>query len=505
MFPLVTSSEMREFDRRLIEGGTSGIELMRRAGLAVFEKILSIVGDLQHQKILILCGKGNNGGDGCVIAQKFLEYGIVPEVIMVGRKEEIRSDARFFIDELANKGFHPTFAEDLIHPRANPTIIVDARLGTGTSGELQGSLYEWVLWVNQQRSATVFSVDIPSGLNGDDGSASTAIEADYTVTIGFGKRGLLLGEGKKYSGEILRVNIGFPEDWGGSSFYIEASDVLNLLPERPTHSHKYDYGKVLVLAGSRGMSGAALLAARACLRSGAGLVRVALPKSIAHVIETALPEAMSVHLPETRDGSISKRALKILQQQMEWADVLAIGPGLSQHPETMAVTQSLLKNCKKPVVIDADALLAVKNILSDLKKLKVDFILTPHSGELARLINSADGSIDFLGGLKRFYSKISKTVLLKGMPTKIYDGIRCYFTPTGNPGMATAGSGDVLTGIIAGLMAQGLTSVQAGYAGAYLHGLAGDIGARKKSPMGLIAGDLVDNLPHAILHLQRAV
>ncbi|KAB2878763.1 NAD(P)H-hydrate dehydratase [bacterium] len=512
MKKIVTPQDMQEIDRRTIQDyKISGEVLMECAGAAVFGRIRVLFAEYTSKNIFVFCGKGNNGGDGFVIARYLKENGAAPKVFVTGSMEDVKMDARIHFNKLIAGGVQPIFISNG-HDLGNekPDIIVDALLGTGARGSLDGELLNLVekinAWRNQQ-GCYVLSVDIPSGMNGETGRVeNAAVKADATVTMGLPKSGLLFGDGKHYTGKLYVADIGFPDELtrGDKFVLIEKEDVRKLLKPRRHNAYKYDFGKVLIIAGSRGMSGAAFLAAKSALRIGAGLVKVAIPEGVAHVIEHALPEAMTLRLEETKEGSPAYRNRERLIDYMNWADVTAIGPGLSQHDETIQLIQEIVQQLKKPAVIDADAVTALAGKSELISSVASGMVFTPHIGEFAVLSNVVKEKIvlDRIDHLRHTSRKLNKTILLKGSPTLIAaaDG-RIHVCNTGNPGMATAGSGDVLTGIIAGLLAQQLPSEQAAFAGAYIHGLAGDVAKNKKTEMGLIASDIVDYLPEALMDI----
>lgn len=331
---------------------------------------------------------------------------------------------------------------------------------------------------------------------------STAVVADDTVTIGAPKTGLIFGSGKDYTGALHIADIGFPSILleTGKLRHIQSADVRSEFPSRRIDAQKYDFGKLLIMAGSRGMSGAALLCARAAMRSGVGLIRSAVPRSIAHVIEVGLPEAMTVSLEETTEGTMALSETNRLREQLEWCDAAVIGPGLSRNPETVKLIRRLIETNKKPLILDADGINAFEGESAVLHRLTADLIITPHSGELARLFALEKESVqkDRKAHLEIIKTSFGKTILLKGAPTLIAGHDKIFVTNTGNPGMATAGSGDVLSGMIGALMTQGLDSEKSGYSAAFLHGSAGDLAARRKTQWGMIASDIVECLPEAI-------
>ncbi|MDP1759243.1 MAG: NAD(P)H-hydrate dehydratase, partial [Thermodesulfovibrionales bacterium] len=354
-----------------------------------------------------------------------------------------------------------------------------------------------------------------------------AVRADYTVTFGFPKRGHLLFPGVEYAGRLFIEDIGFPEELLHSeklkAELLEKRDVSLLIPERQRYSHKGDYGHVLVIAGSRGKTGAAFMCAKACLRSGAGLVTIGVPESLLNVFQSRVTEEMTLPLPDRGDGTLSSKALeKILEFLSERADVLAIGPGISVTGDTKKIVKELLLKSAVPAVIDADAINSLEGNKQILKKAKSPLILTPHAGEMARLLsvqrsafsvqrqktlnselqNEIEG--DRINTAVSFAKETGAYLILKGAPTVIAEPEgRVFINPTGNSGMASAGTGDVLTGMLSGFLGEGLTPLEASILGVYMHGLAGDIAAKSKGEHSLIASDIIDSIPEAFYFLKK--
>lgn len=505
MLKIVTPIEMQEIDRKTIHDyGISQESLMDRAGKAVADAIkFSGV-----PSVYVFCGKGNNGGDGFVAARYLKSAGLDPKVFALGSVQNMKMDILIPYNKMIAAGVQPVFIQSTTElPSESPDIVIDALLGTGTKGELESLLHELVTKINEWKAefgSKVYAVDIPSGLEGESGKAlEAAVMADTTITMGLPKKGLIFGEGRNYTGSLRVADLGFPHELtrGGDVLMIESRDIRKLLKPRPHDSYKYSFGKVLIIAGSREMTGAAMLTAKSALRSGAGLVKLVVPESLASIFQTALPEVMTIGVIETPEGSIAWDALEKLQGMVEWCNVLAIGPGLSQHEQTIKLVQEICRKLDKPAVIDADGIYALAGEFELVADIPADVIFTPHAGEFAMLSGVEKEKLvqDRITSVRTHARRLHKTILLKGSPTIIASATGpALINVTGNPGMATAGSGDVLTGIIAGLMAQGLDSEKAGYAGAFLHGLAGDLAKIDKTEEGVIAGDLIDYLPAAL-------
>jgi NAD(P)H-hydrate epimerase len=385
-------------------------------------------------------------------------------------------------------------------------ILVDALLGTGLASTVTGRYAETIDSINET-GRPVVAVDLPSGLHADTGTIlGRAIRASLTVTFGLPKLGLYQNCGIDLAGEVAIADIGIP------SAYIDAimsrtsliteQVVRSYLPRRQPSSHKGTFGHAGIIAGSVGKTGAAAMAARAALRVGAGLVTVAIPASVNDILEAKLLEAMTAPMPETKARTISRTALDRLVAFMSARTAIAIGPGLSTHPETVELVQALTKQLDRPAVLDADALNALTGRTALLATCKTPPIITPHPGEMARLETDATSQTvnsDRIGTASRFARERGLFVVLKGARTVVArpDGA-VAICPTGNPGMATAGTGDVLTGMMVGLLAQGLPSWEAACAATYLHGAAGDLAAAGRGQSGMIAGDVIEEIPYAL-------
>lgn len=513
MLKVVTAEEMRNIDRRTIQKiGIPGIVLMENAGAKTASLIKKILNGVRGKNIMVFCGRGNNGGDGMVVARHLINSGANLRIFLTAKKEDLKGDPLTNLQILEKMGVEikPISTIEEITPFPQTHLVIDALLGTGIKGQVRGFVAEVIDFINQYR-APVLSVDLPSGLNSDTGSyEGTCVKADYTLTMALLKRGLLIPPGRELAGEVRVVDISMPQvaidEEDVKTSLVEQDDVRQMLPQRPSETHKNRCGKVFILAGSVGMTGAATLASMAVLRSGAGVAILGIPQSLNPPLEEKLTEVMTKPLPETEMQTISLRAWKEVQNLMDWAHVLAIGPGLSTQEETKELVLKMVENLNKPAVIDADGLNALAGRAETLQKAKADVVLTPHFGELSRLVEIPIEEIskNRIEVARHWASQLGVILVLKGSPTVIGDpNSNIYINPTGNAGMATAGAGDVLTGTIAGLMAQGAPPLEAAIAGVYLHGLAGDLAREELGEKGLIAGDIVEYLPEAILKLER--
>jgi NAD(P)H-hydrate epimerase len=506
---IVTAEQMRELDRKAVEErGVPGLTLMENAGRAVADAAYRMTEGHPERPIVILCGRGNNGGDGFVAARHLADMGRTVRVLLAAARGDVTGDAKENLQRLDGGGIP---AEEITEGEAagaylnHSSLVVDALLGTGLSGKVRGLPGKLIEVINDS-GRPVLAVDIPSGLDADTGEPlGMAVRATETVTMGLPKLGMVLHPGVDHVGRMVVAEIGFPPDLiAGSSYAADLTDrqwVRMLLPDRRRSANKGDFGRVLVIAGSMGMTGAATLCAEAAMRVGAGLVTVGCPASLNDILEVKLTEAMTLPLPETYDRSLDTRALSMILERAEWASVLAIGPGISRQPETAVLVRRLVARVDRPIVIDADGLNALADASVLLEGEHAPAILTPHPGEMGRLMGVPTEKVQARRGYfaEAAANRYRSVILLKGACSLIAEpGRQLVVNPTGNPGMATGGTGDVLTGTVAGLVAQGLLPFEAAAAGAYLHGLAGDIAARRVGEASLIAGDVVAALPQAI-------
>lgn len=510
MQKVVTASEMQAIDRSAIEDfGIPGLVLMENAGLAAACLIHEKVSDLMEKKILIVCGKGNNGGDGFVIARHLFIDGVTVDVLLLGKRKQLKADARVNADIAFKMGIpiHEVSEKNLKdqnHLFRHCHIIVDALFGTGLSKPAAG-LYAKVIKKINAAKKYVVAVDIPSGWDSDSGRAiGPAVQANITAALALLKRSHLLFPAAEYMGEVQILDISIPhaatETQDITVAWLEQEDVQSMLPKRPTNTHKGDYGHALVVAGSKGKGGAAGLTALAALRAGAGLVTLAVPESCYQALEFHPLETMTAALPETKSGSLSTQAIDAILKHLEGKNALVIGPGLSTEKETVKLLAALLPQVECPLVIDADGINGLGKSGALIDRIRTETVLTPHPKEMSRLSGwSVPDILDQrIERTQEFAQQHHVTLLLKGARTLIgfADGT-VLINPTGNPGLATAGSGDVLTGLIAGLVAQGLSVPSAAAAGAFIHGMAGDLYAEAHHEIPLIAGDLLNTIPEA--------
>lgn len=501
---VVTADEMRTIDRIAIDDyGIPGPVLMERAGLAVAVRVRELH---KGKKVTVLCGGGNNGGDGLVAARNLFNWGFTVSAIIFAKKDALSPDCASQYRIAKKMGVPVEFRKALTQRDLHGAVIVDAVFGTGLSRPVAPDIASAFAFVNGS-GAPVVAVDIPSGVSSDTGEVlGEAIRADCTVTFGLPKRGHLLYPGADYAGRLFVEDIGFPVSLlHADSLSVETVDrglVSGMLPIRHKDSYKGDYGHVLVIAGSRGKTGAALMTARACLRSGAGLVTLGVPESIAGIIQAGVTEEMVLPLPDDGAGMLSAGALDpVFAFITKKADVIAIGPGMGTSPDTETLMAELVRRATAPMVIDADGLNSLKGKKDIVKAAKAPLVLTPHPGEMARLLQH-DAIEDRIGTASAFSRETGAYLVLKGVPTVTAspEG-QVFLNTSGNPGMATGGSGDVLTGVIAALLGQSMSPIEASVCGVFLHGLAGDRAAEAKGMQGLIASDIIAALPEAFMVL----
>lgn len=512
---VVTPEQMKEIDNTSINDfGIPGMVLMESAAQGVVREVKNILGDISGKTVAVLAGKGNNGGDAFAVARHLFNMGAYTKVYVFSKPDDIVGDAKTNLEILIKMGIeiNEVATDEKVQEFKDgvkwANLVVDGLLGTGLKGDVKGVMASIIELVNSC-CVPVVAVDIPSGVNGETGKVSNAcIKARTTVTFGFPKVGQLIHPGCEYVGELKVVDIGIPKAAVDvttiKSHLIDMEYVAKLLPKRRNDSNKGTYGKVLVVAGSRGMTGAASLTGLSALRSGAGLVYMAVPSSLVSIYAGTLVEAVEIPFEDGNKGCLGRESITGILEQLENIDVVAVGPGLSSGNEIAEVVYSIVKNSKVPIVLDADGINVLAKDLSVLKMLKTQMVITPHPGEMARLIGASVKEVqdDRVNVARNFSKQWGVITVLKGSRTIIASPEGdVYINATGNPGMATGGSGDVLTGIIAGLAGQGLKPLDASIAGVYLHGLCGDRIAARKGEYGLIAGDLAQEIPYVLFEI----
>ena len=511
---VLNSAQMRDADRRTIEEiGIPSLVLMENAGRQVVAAMEAMHGELLERQVAVLCGHGNNGGDGFVVARTLMQRDISVSVFLMGRVADVRGDARINLEILGRLGvtvveIGDSQAWELHFSEVRDcSIIVDAIFGTGLNAPVSGLIESVIADVNAA-GITVVSIDMPSGLSADVlEPIGESIEADTTVTLGAPKLPLILPPGETRAGDIVIADIGIPADViesleGPRIAMLTRGGMRELVTPRVAESHKGDYGRVLIVAGSRGKTGAAHLAAVGALRSGAGLVTVATAASCQAVVATMGAEYMTEALDEVDGGIDPECAERVIEMAR---DVIALGPGLGQAPATARFITALVDRATMPLVIDADGLNAFSKYPDRLTGREGrDVIITPHPGEMARLVGMSTDEVQAsrLEIARNFAVSHHVYVVLKGHRTLIATpDERVFINPTGNPGMATGGTGDVLTGMIAAWLAQLLDALAACKIAVYLHGVAGDLAEADEGEVAMTSADLAGHIGDAILEL----
>ncbi|WP_163864435.1 NAD(P)H-hydrate dehydratase [Myxococcus eversor] len=499
MLRVLTAAQMRQAEEAAEQRhGMPSALLMENAGRGLAEVARELAGP--GGRFVVVCGPGNNGGDGLVAARFLIEGGAKVSVTLVGDPAKLTPEAKRNLEALRGFGGVARAVESLEQPGSGD-VVVDALFGTGLSRAPAAAFAEAISAIHRWRraGAKVVAADVPSGLQSDTGEPfSPCVEADATVAFGFLKPGQVLEPGATLCGRVRRVDIGMGgassrEVSGAELFVVEESDARDTLPVRKADTHKGTYGHVLVVAGSRGKTGAAALVSKAALRSGAGLVTVATRSDALESVQSHSAEIMGIPLEAA--GPLGMGDLDALLAAAEGKDALVMGPGIPRGPGTGALIGELVSRLEIPVVLDADALNAVAEDLSVLRRAKGPVVLTPHPGEMARLTGKSTREVQSkrLEVVSRLASGLGVTVVLKGDRTLTAhaDG-RVFINTTGNPGMATGGSGDVLSGVCGALLAQALPVPDAIWTAVYAHGFAGDLAAARRGQLGLVAGDLIE-------------
>jgi len=521
---ILTAAQMQRIDRLTTERyAVPSLTLMENAGRGVVEFLAGRFLPLTAHHIVILCGRGNNGGDGMVVARLLREQGVKPRVILLADPQALKGDARATWERLAASGAPEVVLDSEAWQRVKSgleeaTLVVDALFGTGLTKPLEGFFAEVVRDINAASAqARIVAVDLPSGVSADTGELiGECVRAHASVTFTAPKIAHVFPPACERVGEWVVKEIGTPAEALDSDPELslnltERADLGWLLKPRKLDAHKGDFGHVLILAGSVGKTGAAAMAAKAALRAGAGLVTVATAKSALPIIASLGIEFMTEPLPETEAGSISLRALDYgrLDHLVEGKSVLAVGPGIGSVRETAELVRAVVNRYDVPIVLDADGLNAFAGCMDTFRAGQRVRILTPHPGEMARLTGKTAREIlaRRVEVAREFAKQHQATLVLKGSRTLTAapDG-QVWVNPTGNPGMATGGTGDVLTGLIAGLVAQHSTRppAEVAAAGVFVHGLAGDLAAQELGEISLVAGDLLDALPRAFRALRES-
>jgi len=524
-----TAKEMQAIDQATIVAGTPALDLMERAGQAMAERVLEFLDEQEqgsgheHEHVhdescghhdngdeaeghktgvLVICGKGNNGGDGLVVARLISEAGCPTTLMLLAQPEQLRGEAlanyEKLPEDLAIVAPEPAdWAEAFDELGETAEIVVDGMLGTGLHLPLRPEFTELIRAINDA-GIPCLALDIPSGVSGDDGAVDpVALAVDVTVTVGLPKRGLLLSPGRDFAGEVEVADIGFsPEICAAHTpdvHWLRRDDYLTLLPQRTSLSHKYTYGTLVLVAGSHRYSGAAILSGMGALRSGVGLVSMIVPEGVATPVRVSLPEVVTAAVAETEHGTLAPLTEADFSVWQNKSQALAIGPGLDNSKITDAWVCGILARQTQPVVVDADGLGAFSRLQNDLQFGANEVVLTPHAGEFARLVGLSSAEVEArrFELVAKYAQKWQAVVMLKGAPSLIAapDG-RVFINASGDDALAHAGSGDVLTGLIGGFLAQGLSALDAALFGAYVHGLAGTAAAQQPSSRSVLVREI---------------
>ncbi len=520
---LATAQQMRNIDARTMrEYSIAGLDLMENAGAGIATVIEREFAPVSRKRVTVVCGKGNNGGDGLVVARHLRSKGAEVSVFLLAGAGELKGDPAVnlqrwealggAVKELAGESSGPW--GELKESLAGADLAVDAVLGTGATGALTGKVGT-AAQALQGCACPVVSVDVPTGVDADTGAAGEpCVRAALTATLALMKRGLFLYPGVERAGKVVLVDIGVPgpcvEEEGIDTELVEHAYAAGLLPPRSFNAHKGVCGKVAIVGGSVGLTGAVTLAGLGALRAGSGLVTAHVPADLNPILEVKLTEVMTSPLPQTWQSSISLKALPQLVDLARSADALLLGPGLSRVDDSAELARAFAREYKAmappkaPVVLDADGLNAFEGVVDLLKG--TGWVVTPHPGEMGRLTGDSISEIEAqrIDAARKLAVDTGLTVVLKGAPTVTADPAgRCFVNSTGNPGMATGGSGDVLSGIILSFLGQGLDGPRAAHLAVYLHGLAGDLAAEEKTVWGMSAGDIPEYMPQALVALSR--
>jgi hydroxyethylthiazole kinase-like uncharacterized protein yjeF len=514
---VVTSEEMREMDRLTIEKyGVPSLTLMERAGEGIAAAIVARFGRYTKTGVLVVAGNGNNGGDGFVVARLLKIKRIPCEVALLAHKDEVSTDAahnlraylkiKGKVTEIGANGL------ELLNGRIRKNgLIVDAILGTGMKKDVRGLFAQAITMINAS-GLPVVAVDIPSGLDTDRGTPlGAAIRAQTTVALGYPKLAEVIYPGVDYVGELVVADIGIVAEAvaevAPKTELLDSEMISRLVPRRDRDTHKGTYGHVLVVAGSRGKTGAAILACRAAMRTGAGLVTLAAPRSLNNIFAGSLIEVMTEPLPDNVAEEMEPLGDAEWHRLLERKNALLFGPGIGVSEATQSTLRWLLRNLAIPWVIDADGLNTLALQMDRLRHAKIPPVLTPHPGEMARLSGKTSSAVnaDRVAIARSFALEHRCHLVLKGARSVIATAQgKVFINPTGNPGMASGGMGDVLAGILAALLGQGFSAEDAMKLGVYLHGFVGDTAAGQKGEIGLIASDIIDGLPAGIRALAPA-
>ncbi len=493
---ILSASEIRRVESNAFNGYFSEAELMKKAGEKCAEKIIKHYGEIiEGKQVGIVCGNGKNAGDGFVISKILKEYGAEAFIVLADKKPEIEEPLMYFNQALEAGIKAHDFNDCSLN---NCVLIVDCIFGIGFHGKAK-SPFDKVFEAINNSNATVVSVDVPSGVNSSDGSVEgNAVKADLTIAISTLKYSHILPPANNFCGKTVTVNIGIPESCYAKGYpeTITKTYVKSVFPKREVNSHKGDFGKQLNICSSLNMTGAGIISAKAALRSGTGLLKCVFPKSCLSAMQSHLTEPLFCPVSENESKTISIGALNTLFEELKWADSVLIGCGLGLNDDTEVIVNQVLKEAKCPVVVDADGINALSKSIDILQDISQRVVLTPHPLEMGRLIgeNASYVQKNRIAVAKAFAKAHKVIVALKGANTIVTDGERVLVNTTGNPGMSMGGTGDMLAGMTASFIAQGINEFDAAAAAVYIHGLCGDICRRELSMRGMTVSDMIELL-----------
>lgn len=491
---VLTAKQIKKAEENAFASECTEAGLMKAAGTACFNKTVKIFGDkIKDKRIAVVCGNGKNAGDGFVIAQLLCEIGCDAYIVLADKKPTIAEPVKYYNFAVKNNVKTVNFTEDCLEC----DVIIDCIFGIGFNGEPK-SPFDRVFDAVNNSSAKVISIDTPSGTNATDGSVVNAVKADYTIAVSTLKYAHVLPPANAYCGKTYTVNIGIPENCyeDGYAQTITKADVKRLFEIREKNSNKGTFGHQLNICGSYRMPGAAVICAEASLRSGAGLVKCAFPKSIYPVMTSHMVQPIFKPLCENEEKTLSMGALNDVTDELKWADSVVLGCGLGNNDDIQVIVDQVIKTSEAPVIIDADGINAIAPFIDIIKDKKAPVVMTPHPGEMARLIGE---SVEYVQShraevAKAFAAENNVILVLKGANTIVTDGEELYFNTTGNPGMAMGGTGDMLSGMIGAFIAQKMSPFDAARAAVFIHGYDGDICAEELSQRGMTVDDMISLL-----------
>jgi ADP-dependent NAD(P)H-hydrate dehydratase / NAD(P)H-hydrate epimerase len=506
---LITTNQSQALDRLSIEKfGLSTYKLMKNAGKAITKKSIGLLKEIKNPFVLVFAGNGNNGIDALITAKNLHDIGYNVKIMTTSVKEREGLYLKFYQKCIDSN------IEILLEPRINeiktPNLIIDGILGTGFKRKIRKELIGIIEWINESKSI-VLSIDVPSGLNTDSGLVENiAINADYTVTIEKLKVGMVFRQGKRQSGTIKIAKVGFPEKaklfLGGLNWGIYNEDTaFRLLTKPKVDINKYNSGKVLIIAGSKGMTGASILATHGALRTGAGMTISVVPSSLNNIFENCILEGITYSLNDYSSGYLKFEHFDKIMDKISWADCVLIGPGLGRNESTLKLIKKLIFSIKKPLILDADGLFPFKNNYKKLNERKFPLVITPHFGELSSITGIETKKIesDFPEIMTRIMKGFNHTALVKQVPSCTFNEKNVTINNSGNPGLAKAGSGDILSGMIASFVSQGIPIDESAKLAAFIHGKSSDLISIEKGFRGQNPSDLLDIIPRVIMNYEN--